>query len=289
MKKLIAITLSILLIGIYTSFMACGNISSGSDQSETLDSTQIEQKIISLQEKISHNRFKKENAQYLKKIAELAYQKQDYKMSFTYYLWALQADPKIKGHKKIINILIGIADKQFRDKTTADMFKTAFIEAYPLAPQVPSYKKSFGSFDSLKALLTIFKDNMSRSEEGVQNPISKRVIDGSEIYGTVLYFKDDAPSVILDAAFILQTKKLINKALSFYDWILTKYPDSKYAAESLFMKAYIFGTDVGDTAKAHKYYQEFIDKFPNHELADDAQSLINMLGKEFTPPSKSTK
>ena len=48
---------------------------------------------------------------------------------------------------------------------------------------------------------------------------------------------------------------------------------------ALFMKAFLFDESLKDVENARKYYQEFIDKYPNHEFAKQAKLLMENLGK----------
>src|SRR5699024_2587511 len=108
------------------------------------------------------------------------------------------------------------------------------------------YRNSLPGVDSLGTLLKVFMKNMNRSEDGVDDPIANRIIDGSEIYASVLNDKKDTPEIIQQAALILQTKHAVNKALSFYDWVISKYPESEHAPNALFMKAFTFDDIIRD-------------------------------------------
>lgn len=77
------------------------------------------------------------------------------------------------------------------------------------------------------------------------------------------------------------SKEQYNQAIDYFKKILEYYPDGKRAAESLFMLGFINANDLKKYDEAKKYYQEFVDKYPNHELADDAQYEIKTMGKDL--------
>ena len=77
------------------------------------------------------------------------------------------------------------------------------------------------------------------------------------------------------------SKHQINQALDFYKKIIAEYPDGKRAPESLFMLGFIYANDLKKYDQAKKYYTEFIQKYPKHELADDAQYELKNLGKDL--------
>jgi len=62
--------------------------------------------------------------------------------------------------------------------------------------------------------------------------------------------------------------------------ITKHYPDGKRSSEALFMLGYINANNTGDLEAAEKYYKEFIAKYPDDELADDAQYELKHLGKD---------
>ena len=76
-----------------------------------------------------------------------------------------------------------------------------------------------------------------------------------------------------------QYKNDFNKTVEYYDRIVTTYPNTPQAATSLFKKAYTYENGLNDNMRAKATYEEFIKKYPDHELADDAQTMIDFLGK----------
>ncbi len=78
------------------------------------------------------------------------------------------------------------------------------------------------------------------------------------------------------------SKHQINKALDFYKKLLAYYPNGHRAPESLFMLGFINANDLKKYDEARKYYTEFIQKYPKHELADDAQYELKTMGKDLS-------
>jgi outer membrane protein assembly factor BamD (BamD/ComL family) len=63
------------------------------------------------------------------------------------------------------------------------------------------------------------------------------------------------------------------------DRLMTRYPEHEKAAMSLFLKAFVYDTRFEDTASARHFYRQFIDQYPNHEFAGEAEAAIRNLGK----------
>ncbi len=70
------------------------------------------------------------------------------------------------------------------------------------------------------------------------------------------------------------------QAIELYDWIYAQYPDYEKASQALFLKAFTYDNDLKDKEIAKKLYEEFLQKFPNDDFADDTQFLLDNLGKD---------
>ena len=70
-------------------------------------------------------------------------------------------------------------------------------------------------------------------------------------------------------------------AIENFKGIAENYTDGKRHAESLFMLGFINANDLQDFEEAKKYYSIFVEKYPQHELADDAQYELDNLGKDI--------
>jgi outer membrane protein assembly factor BamD (BamD/ComL family) len=88
-----------------------------------------------------------------------------------------------------------------------------------------------------------------------------------------------AAKYLLKAAEAARTNFKFENALNIYDRIFREYASDDNAALALFMKGFILENDLNSPDSAKVIYLNFVQKYPNHELADDAQFLINNLGK----------
>ncbi len=77
------------------------------------------------------------------------------------------------------------------------------------------------------------------------------------------------------------TKENFKVAIDNFKNIVSHYPQGKRAAEASFMLGFINANDIKNYDAAKKYYEDFIKKYPKHELADDAQYELQTLGKDI--------
>ncbi|MPL63204.1 hypothetical protein SDC9_08825 [bioreactor metagenome] len=68
-------------------------------------------------------------------------------------------------------------------------------------------------------------------------------------------------------------------AMQLTDRMLNEYPKYSRIPETVFLKAYIYENQLSNLGLALKTYQDFLSRFPEHDLADDAQAAIDNLGK----------
>lgn len=106
-----------------------------------------------------------------------------------------------------------------------------------------------------------------------------KFINNCEVYAALQPNTEAAPSMLYKAAEAAKTLKMYEKATTNYNWIYTKYPEFEKYPQALFMYAFTLDSDMKKIDEARALYQEFIEKFPDNDFADDAQFLIDNLGK----------
>jgi TolA-binding protein len=68
------------------------------------------------------------------------------------------------------------------------------------------------------------------------------------------------------------------QALQLLDRIMKDYSSFPKLADCLFLKAYIYENLLKDFEKAKSAYNEFLQKYPDHELAASAKAAIDNMG-----------
>lgn len=69
------------------------------------------------------------------------------------------------------------------------------------------------------------------------------------------------------------------RAMQLIDQTLNDFPKSSYLPETVFLKAYVYENLLSDYGKASQVYNDFLKKYPTHDLADDAEAALKYLGK----------
>ena len=122
----------------------------------------------------------------------------------------------------------------------------------------------------------IFEDP---DNSGINRASSLKYVDACEAYALVFPNNPNSPANLFKAAEVAKSLRTFPKSLTLYDWIIEDYPDYEKTATSLFLKGFIIENNLGDDEKARQVYNEFVKRFPSHELVDDVQFLLENLGK----------
>jgi len=71
----------------------------------------------------------------------------------------------------------------------------------------------------------------------------------------------------------------LKKAVEYYQKLYQQFPKDERAPKALFMSGFILANELGNIEAARLAYQEFLNKFPKHELATPAKTELDNLGK----------
>ena len=100
------------------------------------------------------------------------------------------------------------------------------------------------------------------------------------------------PSVVAVAETLVEMgrrfddNKILNEAISQYKFLRREYPGSKYRCDALFTVGEIYKDDLNDPEQARSVFQEFVHRYPNNRLAEDAQQSVADLDRQAAAEKK---
>jgi N-acetylmuramoyl-L-alanine amidase len=80
--------------------------------------------------------------------------------------------------------------------------------------------------------------------------------------------------------------KILQAAIDQYKFLRQEYPGSKYRCDGLFTIGEIYKDDLNDADAARSAFEEFLRRYPNQRLADDARAAIGELDKQALAEKK---
>lgn len=96
----------------------------------------------------------------------------------------------------------------------------------------------------------------------------------SESYA--LAYPDDPRTerILMTAAQTAQTAGNGARAIEFFDWVWRYFPDSEEAPLALFLKGFVYETNLNNKELAMESYKLFIKKYPRHPRNKEAEFLL---------------
>lgn len=131
------------------------------------------------------------------------------------------------------------------------------------------------------------ESNIAQQEEALFSDENKMVdrqkandlIDSYIDYANSFPESTNSPEYLFKAGDIAMNLNVPQKAIEVFNRIINDYPDYEKAPQCLFLKAYVYENNLGNLEEAKKIYEEFLQKYPDDDFADDAQVSIKNLGK----------
>jgi len=84
-----------------------------------------------------------------------------------------------------------------------------------------------------------------------------------------------------EEAYSQYNQEKYTEALESFKKILEYYPQGENAAKATFMIGYINANNTKDLEEAKKYYELFINTYPDNDLVDDAKYELETLGQDI--------
>jgi N-acetylmuramoyl-L-alanine amidase len=104
-------------------------------------------------------------------------------------------------------------------------------------------------------------------------------------YGAPASTKAD-PSVVAVAETLVEMgrrfddDKILNGAIAQYKFLRREYPGSKYRCDALFTIGEIYKDDLNDPEQARGIFEDFLHRYPQNRLVEDAQRAVVELDRE---------
>ena len=102
-------------------------------------------------------------------------------------------------------------------------------------------------------------------------------------------FPDDslAPEYLYKGSELAMNLQMSGRAIEGFQEILNNYPDFDKAALCVFLQAFIYENHMQQYDEAKALYRSFLEKYPGHELAEDAMVSMQNMGKSLEDLIKS--
>jgi len=165
--------------------------------------------------------------------------------------------------KKSEQVLFQEAQKALEENRVEETVKiyNQLIRTYPKSPNVPK------AYFSLGVVYLGHLNDQSKAEEVWKKLLKK-------------YPQFNLEKEFFDYAQKAQDEENPEFAIKLYDEILDFFPESPNREKAFFLKGFVYSEQLKDYTKAKEIYEKFIKDYPESELKDDAEFMLENLGKE---------
>ncbi len=163
------------------------------------------------------------------------------------------------------------------------------ISYYPESPKIDQYRQQLAdvlikmSQESSEPLKMAYIDELKMLGAGTDTLLAWLDFQSS------LKEKDPAQAIVAAKAitytdYLLAAQYAVNRmrfsdALSAYSKALEIYPQNPQAYKAAFLAGFVCSEYLKDKDKARNYYTMVIEKYPDCDLADDAQWMLDNIDK----------
>lgn len=132
-------------------------------------------------------------------------------------------------------------------------------------------------------------DELINAIDSIETPLMNNIMlegmdstQGMQIYALYIQFADSYPSDSLTPCYLHSAAKvatsmgLIDNMLECYDRVINNYPNYEKMDECFYEKALALD-NAGRKNEARLAYQEFLDEYPEHFLAEDFRKALRLL------------
>lgn len=124
------------------------------------------------------------------------------------------------------------------------------------------------------------EDNLYKSSKGeVNQQAAAQMIDTYQDYANSFPQDSLSPHYLFRAADISLNVFHSDASVRLFDKIMTAYPNFEGVPQLLFFKAFAYDYYMHKIDSAAKYYKVFLQRYPTHPFATDAEMSLQQLGK----------
>ena len=187
-------------------------------------------------------------------------------------------DPKAKTRLlELANIMYKINKKQ-----AANVLYSGVLDRFADTDAAEEAKsKRAPEVSNVKQYLTRVGEDVFVDPDkfGINRKAAQSYVDACEAFALAYPNTKEAPEFLYKATEISRTLRTFTKSLSMYDWIIDEYPQYEKAPTAMFLKGFIIENELNNDQAAMKVYKTFLSRYPDHQLRDDVQFLLDNVGK----------
>ncbi|MFK7808615.1 MAG: tol-pal system YbgF family protein [Saprospiraceae bacterium] len=249
----------------------------------TLDKDKAEKLVAQYQQYIDeHPDDKVTNAKYLYRTASLYYRQNQYPAAAEKLMEVLTTYKGSEVSASSLHLLGDLYKNNMNYPSLGADLHQYLVKTYPKYEELATVKKNITTDSKpLAERVTEIAGKIYDETNTLPNTrMARKYITACEVNGLVNPGDPKAAELLFKAATTARTTvRNPEQALRIYDWIYNEFSNYEKSYHALFMKAFTLDDEMKQFDEAKKYYQKFLDKYPNDEFAVSSKFLLENLGK----------
>ncbi len=170
-------------------------------------------------------------------------------------------------------LLANIYETVFRKNSQANMIRQS------IATNFPESGVKYNGDTSLEDQISAIGKQIFDTENGFNRQIAQEFVTTVENFALMNPKSETAPKFLIDAATISGNLGSGGKTLELFRTVYQRFPNHKKAGDAKFYEAFTYDSNLKDYKKAEVAYKAFIAEYPEHEFVDQANVMLQNLGK----------
>lgn len=135
------------------------------------------------------------------------------------------------------------------------------------------------NINSLDAEIAKREKALNEDTNSVNQQLAANLMEAYAIYGERFSSYEGAADRMFKAGELAMGLGHKVQAIKYFDKVYNDFKDYEKRPYALFMKAFVLENQAMEYDRAKETYEIFLEEFPNHAMADDAQYSILNMGK----------
>lgn len=222
---------------------------------------------------------------YCYRAAQLYYRVGNNKEAMRLLKKAEDSHPKAGNAPNVLMLMASILDEKLNNSEEAAKYAKEFIKRYPKHRMIEEAKSfSMPKQQRWEAKIQRESDQFMKFSKETNDQLLLGAIGGKLIglyRDYVLAFPDNpnAPEYLYAAGKTAKISGNVVAAIQLWEETANQYPESPKAPEALYIVAFEKENTLMEFDEAKATYQKLIEKYPNHELAQNAKIALPHVGK----------
>jgi TolA-binding protein len=218
------------------------------------------------------------NPVFLFRSAELSYILNDFQGSIRKIKRLIKDYPN-HNYETAANLLGNIFREKLQSEDLAQIVFQSLLKNYPNNKDAQS--KAEISEVSLDQRISEIQNRIFDLNSGkIDFSNAGEYIEACDLYALLNPSDSLSPLLLYRSSETYRAIRNFNLAIELYDRVMAEYPSFSKNEQILFLKAFTLDNDLDDQEKAKVAYEQFLNKYPTSDFADDAKFLLDNLGKE---------